>query len=122
MQFCNFEMEEFLEVEKGDIIKAFSHVIYASRVIGVNNFNRLALTLVCVGAVEFSHAETFRDFRAFKGSISINSHSANMNEMTFSIEFHNGNENVFGGESVVGVCVVHSLDGFHGVGCGSLLC
>ena len=62
VKLSNFEVEEFLEVQKGDIIKAFSHMINTSRVIRVNYFNRLAFTLFRMSTVEFGHAETFRNF------------------------------------------------------------
>ena len=110
MQLRNFEVEEFLKVEKGDVVKAFSHMINTARIIGVDDFNRLALTFLSVGAVELCHAEAFRNFRAFDGSISINSHGADVDEMALSVELHDGNEDIFSGESVVSVGVIDCFD------------
>ena len=76
------------------------------RVIGVNNFNSLAFTFVCVSAVEFGHAKSFRDVRPLHGSITVNAHGPDVNEVTLLIVFHHGDQDVLGGLGVVGVGLI----------------
>ena len=95
MEFSDFQLEKFLEVQQGYIVKTLGHMIHTSWIIRMDNFNCLAITLLCVSAMEFGHTEAFGNITAFNGSISIYTHSTNVNEMAFFVVLHHGNKDVF---------------------------
>ena len=76
----------------------------------MNNLNRFAITLFSMSAVQLGHTKSFWDLRSFYSTIAIDSHCANVNKVALGVVFHHSNQHVFGGESVVGVGVVNSLD------------
>lgn len=116
VELCNFQPEKLLEVKESYVIKTFSHMINASWIIRVDYFHRLAITLIVVITVEFSHAISFRDIKTLQCAIPINSHCSNVDDMTLFIIFHDCHQDIFSWKSVILIGIVDGFQGFHWIG------
>ena len=75
-----------------------------------------------MSTIKLGHTETFRDVNSFDSSVTIDTHSPDVDHMAFGIKLHHRNENVLGAESVIGVSIVDCVYIFHGVGSGLQFC
>ena len=74
VKFSDFEVEVFLEIEECHIIKTLCHMVNWTWVVRVNDFYRLAWTLLNMITVEFCFAVTFGDIWALHSSVPVDSH------------------------------------------------
>lgn len=116
MQLGDFEVEVLVEVEQGDVVQALGHVVDAAGVVGVHDFDRLALALLSVVAVDLGHAVAFGDLQALDCAVAVNAHGPDVDEVALGIMLHHGQQHVEGGLGVVGVSLVDGLQVLHRVG------
>lgn len=88
-------------------------MVNTSWIIRMNNFNRFTFTFFSMSTIKFCHAKSFRKLKALNSSISIDSHSSYMNQMTFCIIFHNRHQYIQSWLSIICVCLGNSSQIFH---------
>lgn len=121
MQLCYLQPKIFVKVKQCHIIKAFGHVINTTRIVGMYDLHRYTVTLFNVLAVKFSHTVPLWNSWPFNSSVTVDTHSSQMNHMARFVKFHDRDQNIFRWLSIVSECVVDCLNALHRVGCSTLL-
>lgn len=91
-------------------------------IVGMNDFYRSTLAFINMTTVKFSHTIPLWYFQTLNCPIAIDSHCANMDNMTILIEFHDSQQDIFGRGCVIGISIINGFDRFHRVRCSLLLC